>query len=90
MFGEDPLHHWAMGRRRAVPLRTGSAWVAPPEYVIVRKLEFFREGGSDKHLRGIRGMPAELGDAIDHEILATKIAGLGLEPQWVLVHAEQA
>jgi len=28
--------------------------VAAPEYVIVRKLEFFREGGSEKHLRDIR------------------------------------
>jgi len=26
-------------------------WVAPPEYVILRKLEYFREGKSEKHLR---------------------------------------
>jgi hypothetical protein len=32
--------------------------VAPPEYVIVRKLEYFRKGGSEKHLRDIRAMLA--------------------------------
>jgi len=31
-------------------------WVAPPEYVIIRKLEFFEEGGTEKHLRDIGGM----------------------------------
>ena len=31
-------------------------WLAPPEYVILRKLEFYREGGSDKHLRDIAGI----------------------------------
>ena len=30
--------------------------VAQPEYVIVRKLEYYREGGSEKHLRDIRSM----------------------------------
>ena len=30
--------------------------VAPPEYVIVRKLQFYHEGGSEKHLRDISAM----------------------------------
>ena len=30
--------------------------VAQPEYVIVRTLEYYREGGSEKHLRDIRSM----------------------------------
>ena len=33
-------------------------------YVIIRKLEFYREGGSDKHVRDIRSMLAVSGDEI--------------------------
>jgi hypothetical protein len=30
----------------------------PPEYVVIKKLEFLREGGSEKHVRDIRGILA--------------------------------
>jgi len=35
---------------------SGEAWFASPESVIVNKLIFHREGGSEKHLEDIRGM----------------------------------
>jgi len=54
--GSDPLHRWALEKRRQTELPGGSVWVAPPEYVILRKLEYFREGGSTKHLTDIRAM----------------------------------
>ena len=56
--------------------------LAPPEYVIVRKLEFYREGGSDKHLRDIRSMLAVSGDQINRAELDGWIRGRGLEAQW--------
>jgi hypothetical protein len=34
--------------------------LAPPEYVIVRKLELWREGGSEKHLPDVRAMVADV------------------------------
>lgn len=52
----DALHRWAMPRRVRVALDDGEIAVAPPEYVIARKLEYFREGRSDKHLSAIRGI----------------------------------
>ena len=42
-------------------------WLAPPEFVIVQKLEFFREGGSEKDLRDIRGMLAVT--EVDRELI---------------------
>ena len=54
LAGGDPLHAWALERRRRIDLAGSGAWIAPPEYVVVRKLEFLRDGGSDKHLRDIR------------------------------------
>jgi hypothetical protein len=56
--------------------------VAPPEYVIVRKLEFYREGGSEKHLRDIRSMLETSPDAIDHAELERMIAERGLQEAW--------
>ncbi len=80
--GSDPLHTWALEKRRQVELPGGSVWVAPPEYVIVRKLEYFREGGSTKHLTDIRAMLEVSGDAIDRTALAEWIARLGLQVEW--------
>ena len=56
--------------------------VAPPEYVIVRKLEFFREGGSEKHLRDIRSMQAVSGEQIDREALNEWIQRQGVQAEW--------
>jgi hypothetical protein len=59
--------------------------VAPPEYVIVHKLEFFREGGSDKHLRDIRTMLAVSGDLINRPELGEWIRDRKLEAEWARV-----
>ena len=56
--------------------------LAPPEYVIVRKLEYFREGGSEKHLRDIRSMLAVSREQIDDAELKKWIQRLDLEAEW--------
>jgi hypothetical protein len=78
--GKDPLHAWALAHRRRVDLEGGSAWIAPPEYVILRKLEYLREGGSDKHVRDVRFMLAAT--ALDRAFLDTEVARLGLQSEW--------
>lgn len=53
----DPLHAWAWPRRVRLPVAEDlTASFAPPEYVILRKLEYFQEGGSEKHLTDIRAI----------------------------------
>ena len=49
----DPFEQWAFRNRRQLSLEETSVWLAPPEYVLVHKLEFLREGGSEKHIRNI-------------------------------------
>lgn len=39
LAGHDPLHAWALEHRRRISLGEGGAWIAPPEYVILRKLD---------------------------------------------------
>ena len=48
--------------------------------MILRKLEYFREGGRDKHLRDIRFMLACT--EVDRAFLDVQIARLGLREQW--------
>lgn len=83
LFGRDKLHAWGMARRRRIELTEGwGLWVAPPEYVIVRKLEYFREGGSEKHLNDIVGMYQVSGSLIDDDALKIWIGERNLLPEW--------
>ncbi len=65
LAGDDPLHRAALEAVNTVEIDGRTIPLAPPSYVIARKLQYFREGGSDKHLRDIRGMVQSLGDSID-------------------------
>jgi len=78
----DELHGWAFRNARQYPLADLTIRLAPPEYVIIRKLEYFREGGSDKHLRDIRGMLNVSGEQIDRAALNEWIARRGLQAEW--------
>ena len=81
-IGRDALHAWGMARRREMAVAGEQVSLAPPEYVIVRKLEYYREGGSDKHLRDIAGMLHVSGDLIDLQAIATWTQRLGLVAAW--------
>lgn len=76
----DPLHAWAMEHRRRIDLAGAGARITPPEYVVVRKLEFLRQGGSDKHLRDIPFILAAT--PLDQDFVAAEVAHRRLEEQW--------
>lgn len=78
----DELHRWAFARRRSVELDGMNVALAPVEYVIVRKLEYFREGRSEKHVRDIRGMLEVSAGEIDRSALEPWIERLGLGAEW--------
>jgi len=80
LAARDPLHAWALTHRRRIDVLGDGAWIAPPEYVVLRKLQYFREGGSDKHLRDIRYIVAAT--PLDRAFLESHIARLGLEDAW--------
>jgi hypothetical protein len=80
--GRDPLNLWALRERRHLELGDATMTVAPPEYVIIRKLEFYREGGSVKHLEDIRGILRLRGDTLDLATIEAKIVEHGLGDAW--------
>ena len=83
--GRDELNAWAFRLRRRVQFEGETVILAPPEYVIVRKLEYYREGGSEKHLRDIRSMLAISGEELDRTALTEWVRRRGVQPQWQLV-----
>ncbi len=75
-----------LDRRRRVALGDGlEVYAAAPEDVIVGKLWYYAEGGSDKHLRDIASMLRVSGAAIDRATVARWAAQLGYTAVWELV-----
>lgn len=85
LVGDDALHAWAFRNARHYTVGKLEVRVAPPEYVIVRKLEFFREGGSPKHLRDIRSMLTLSSELIDMPTLERWLGERGLTAVWAQV-----
>jgi hypothetical protein len=78
----DELHVWAFRNAKNYNIGETHIPLAPPEYVIIRKLEYFREGGSEKHLRDIRSMLAVSGGQLDQPSLHEWIQTRSLEAEW--------
>ncbi len=88
IHGRDPLQAWGLAHKTRIEQPDGNCmWVAPPEYVIIRKLEYYREGHSEKHLHDICGMLQISGDIIDHTIIREWVERLDLQKQWALASA---
>lgn len=70
-------------RRREVPISGDRAAVfASPEDVIIKKMEYYRMGSSEKHLRDITGMLKVSGSDIDLAYISRWVKKLGLEDIW--------
>ena len=82
LSGRDPLHAWGLARARRLEVEGQVLSVTPPEYIIVLKLEYYRESGSEKHLRDIRSMLDTSPEAIHINELEQRIAARGLQEAW--------
>lgn len=80
--GRDELHHWGLKNRKPVDVEGEKFWLAPVEYVILRKLEYYREGESEKHLRDISSILVFSSDEIDFNMLEAQINKRALEKEW--------
>lgn len=85
VFRDTPYNNARLARARAVKFGHASVRFSAPEDVILKKLEFFREGGSDKHLRDIGGIVRVSGDLLDFPYIDRWAASLGVTEQWRLV-----
>ena len=75
---------------RAVRVQTGhgfEAWFASPEDVILKKLQYYREGGSEKHVRDVLGVLKVRGERVDRAYIAGWAGRLGVTAEWESVLA---
>jgi hypothetical protein len=87
LTGRDEFNAWGFRNKRPIEFEGEKIVLAPPEYVIVRKLEYFREGGSEKHLRDIRAMVKVSGEQLDQTALDEWIPRLNVGAEWEKVRA---
>jgi hypothetical protein len=80
--GKDDLHQWAFSNKKRLEVDGKPIWLAPPEYVILRKLEYYREGQSEKHLNDIKNILEVSGEQINKEQLEKEIHARDLEKEW--------
>lgn len=57
-------------------------WFVSPEDAILKKLEHYKGGGSDKHLRDIASVLKIRGERLDYAYLATWAEKLGVADLW--------
>jgi hypothetical protein len=72
-------------RRREQILPNRPGYTAAPEDVILGKLWYYHEGGSEKHLRDIAAMLQVSGGEIDKEYIGHWVRQLGLVEPWQAV-----
>ena len=68
--------------RRIYPAESYQANFASPEDVIIKKMEFYRAGGSEKHLRYIAGILKISGEEVDMGYISEWARRLGLTEIW--------
>ncbi len=67
------------------PLPGLTATFSPPEELILKKLLYYRDGGSAKHLRDVRAMLEISGDQIDVDRVERGAEALDLSEVWTSV-----
>jgi hypothetical protein len=89
VYSETEFNQSRMARSRALPvLQDRSVQFASPEDVILMKLKYFKEGGSEKHLRDIRGVLTVQSDKIDRQYITAWAKRLGLTKEWIAAQSD--
>jgi hypothetical protein len=82
LMGEDEFQIWAMKNSREIEFEDSTIYIAPPEYVIIKKLEFYKEGRSQKHIFDINSILANSKQLIDFDFLNKAIVEKSLTECW--------
>jgi len=71
--------------QKIYPAESYQANFASAEDVIIKKMEYYREGGSEKHLRDITGILKISGDVVDRDYISEWANRMGLTEIWEAV-----
>ncbi|MGQ0812266.1 MAG: hypothetical protein ACT4OO_13730 [Nitrospiraceae bacterium] len=83
---DTPFDRSRFARGRTLrPAESYQAAFASAEDVIIKKMEYYQAGGSDKHVRDITGMLKISGNEIDQAYIVDWANRLGLRPMWDMI-----
>lgn len=82
----DEVSAMRLSRKQRVTLQDGvQAWFSSPEDVILSKLEFYRQGGSEKHIRDITSMLKIADRPFDLTYINEWALRVGVQSEWQAV-----
>jgi hypothetical protein len=81
-----PFDHSRFKRARKITPGHYPADFASPEDVIIKKLEYYKMGGSEKHLRDIAGIFKISGESLDKKYIAEWATTLDVNEIWDLIN----
>jgi hypothetical protein len=88
VVGDSDWANAQLARRRKVSFQPDcEGFVAAPEDVIIGKLVYYNDGGSEKHLRDIATILNQSGDDVDRAYVDDFARKLGLAEIWRIVLA---
>ncbi len=82
LVGKNELAKWGIENAKEYELEGEKIFIAPPEYVIIMKMNFYLEGGSEKHINDIKSILKYSKDLIDFDILNKFIKNYNLQTIW--------
>ena len=86
--GDDAWGQLQLSRRRLLAVEPGfELYVAAPEDIILSKLMFYREGGSEKHLRDIAGILKLRRSELDLSYLNHWASMLQVDQEWAFAQS---
>lgn len=80
--GNDDFQIWAIKNAKQIDLNNSKFFIVPPEYVIIKKLEYYKEGNSQKHIADIKAILYNSNESIDFNFLEEQILKFGLLKEW--------
>ena len=84
--GNSPHDESRFSRKRKIrPAEEYEAFFAAPEDVILKKMEFYKAGGSEKHLRDITGILRISQGEVDHKYISSWAERLGVSDVWAAI-----
>ena len=79
----NDFDRWQLSRTVRAPVFPGrDARFVAPEDLVLKKMEYYREGGSEKHLRDIAGMAKVLGPRLDRAYIEMMSERMGIADVW--------
>lgn len=84
LIGQEILQKWALENKIKINFAGSDIFLAPVEYVIIKKLEFYKEGHSQKHIEDIKNILINSEHLINFTFLNKNIKSMGLEEVWKL------